>query len=414
MGRLGIFVTLFLIVELYTYFGLKPMFQSTQAKRIFTLIYLLQSGIVLYALYNMYHGLAKGQVFRTTELNIMIGIVFTSFVTKFIFSGLIIAQDVIRLAGYLFGLTKSAFTETTLREVSYPGRRRFISQLATGIAAVPLFSMLYGITRGKYHYQVNKVSLAFEDLPAAFDGFKIVQISDIHAGSIDSKDDVARGVSMVNDLDPDMICFTGDLVNVDKNEVDPLIEVFSELKAKFGKFAVLGNHDYYGVPKDDPEAEESYWSSFYEKFQQMGFKLLNNANHPIQKNGQQLALTGVENWGKGRWFPKKGDLDIALQEVSDDAFTVLMSHDPTHWTEKVQPNNKHVHLTLSGHTHGMQFGIQFPGFKWSPAQYRYPHWSGLYEEGGEYLYVNKGFGFLAFPGRVGMWPEITLIELKTV
>ena len=414
MGRLGIFVTLFLIVELYTYFGLRPIFESSESRKIFSLIYLLQSAVVLYALYKMYFGLVAGEVFRSTELNLMIGIVFTSFVTKLIFSGVILVQDLLRLVGYIGTLFSTVFTESTISDISYPGRRKFISQLAAGISAIPLFSMLYGITRGKYRFQVNKVSLAFKDLPPAFDGFKIVQISDIHAGSIDSRKDVMRGVSMVNDLDPDIICFTGDLVNTDKDEIDPLMDIFTELKAKKGKYAVLGNHDYYGVPRNDSSVVDAYWSSFYKKFETMGFDLLNNETRTIEVNGDQLALVGVENWGAGRWFPKKGDLDKALIGVSDDAFTILMSHDPTHWEEKVKPNPKHIHLTLSGHTHGMQFGFQMPGFKWSPAQYRYPLWSGLYEGNGQYLYVNKGFGFLAFPGRVGMWPEITSIELKSI
>ncbi len=414
MGKLGIFVTLFLIVELYTYFGLRPIFDTPQSKKIFTLVYLLQSVVVLYALYKMYFGLRAGEVFRSTELNMMIGIVFTSFVTKLIFSGAILVQDLLRIVGYIGSLLSTPFTESTISDVSYPSRRRFVSQLAAGISAIPLFSMLYGITRGKYHFQVNTISLAFKDLPAAFDGFKVAQISDIHSGSIDSRKDVRRGVNMVNALDPDVICFTGDLVNTDKDEIDPLMDIFSELKAKKGKYAVLGNHDYYGVPKNDLSAIDSYWSSFYKKFESMGFDLLNNATRTIDIDGDQISLVGVENWGAGRWFPKIGDLDKALTGVEDDAFTILMSHDPTHWEEKVKANPKHIHLTLSGHTHGMQFGFQMPGFKWSPAKYRYQHWSGLYEENGQYLYVNKGFGFLAFPGRVGMWPEITLIELKSI
>ena len=414
LGTLGIFVILFLIIEVYTYFGLRPIFQTLQTRRIFTLAYLAQSILVIYALSQMYGGLTKGAVFRSTQYNLMIGIVFTSFVTKLLFSAPILLQDIGRFIGYLFNVVQSLFSESaTLSQAHYPSRRRFYSLLTAGLATIPLFSMLYGITRGKYNYKVTETPLVFDDLPSAFDGFRIVQISDIHAGSIDSQDEVLRGVQMVNDLNPDLICFTGDLVNQDKDEINPFIDIFSQLEATHGKYAVLGNHDYYGVPKQNPTARTAYWQDFYQKFETMGFKLLNNASDKINKEGSTITLSGVENWGAGPWFPKRGDLDQTFTSVRDDDFVVLMSHDPTHWEEKVKAHRKHVHLTLSGHTHGMQFGFKMAGYQWSPAQYRYPHWSGLYEGLGQYLYVNRGFGFLGFPGRVGMWPEITVIELKS-
>ncbi|MEN0047965.1 MAG: metallophosphoesterase, partial [Bacteroidota bacterium] len=269
--------------------------------------------------------------------------------------------------------------------------------------------MLYGITKGKYRYTVNKVKLNFPDLPKAFDGFKIVQISDIHSGSFDDVDKVAEGVAMVNEQAADLLLFTGDLVNSDKDEINPYIDIFKKLEAKEGKYAVLGNHDYYGAPKNDSELD-AYWKDFFSKYEQMGFRLMNNENTRIERDGEQIRLLGVENWGAPP-FPQIGDLDKALNNVQEDEFCVLMSHDPTHWEHRVLPNKKKIHLTLSGHTHGMQFGINLPGLKWSPVQYRYKRWIGLYEEAKQYLYINRGFGFLAFPGRVGMWPEITVIEL---
>ncbi len=413
IGILGTFVILFLVLEVYTYFGLRSLFKSESNVRIFNIIYLLQSIFVLYALYQVYHGLSQGEVFRTTRLNVLIGIVFTTFVTKVVFGGLMMVQDVGRLLTYLFQTIVGFFanTDSSLTANGFPGRRNFLTGLATGIAAIPFFSMFYGITKGKYNYTIKRVKLAFKDLPPSFDGLKVVQISDIHAGSLDSPAQVERGVEMVNDLNPDIICFTGDLVNEDKDEVNPFLEIFQKLKAPLGKFAVLGNHDYYGVPRQGNQS--AYWSDFYDKYEFMGFKLLNNEAVEIQNGSDTVTVAGVENWGAGRWFPKRGDLNKAVKNLSDDAFTLLLSHDPTHWEEHVIKHPKKVHLTMSGHTHGMQFGLNLPGFKWSPVQYRYKHWIGLAEEKGEYLYVNPGFGYLGFPGRVGIWPEITIFELQS-
>jgi len=247
---------------------------------------------------------------------------------------------------------------------TFPSRRRFLTLAATGLAAIPFSTMLYGITRGKYAYTVNKVKIAFADLPAAFDGFKIVQISDIHAGSLDSVSSVAKGVDMINEQAADIVVFTGDLVNSDKDEVNDYVDVFKAIQAKSGKFAILGNHDYYGVP-DDTANQKTYWTDFYKKYKQMGFQLMNNTNTFLEKDGERICLLGVENWGRARYFPKRGDLDKALSNTAADDFCVLLSHDPTHWDDKVLPHQKHIHLTLSGHTHGFQFGINMPGFKWS-------------------------------------------------
>jgi hypothetical protein len=292
-----------------------------------------------------------------------------------------------------------------------PSRRTFITNTALFTAAVPFLSMLYGITKGKYRYTVERLSLAFSNLPKSFDGLKIVQISDIHSGSFDSKDSVIKGIQMINDLKPDLILFTGDLVNSLSQEIDPYIDVFAKLDAKYGKYAILGNHDYYGIPSDG--SSEAYVRDFHAKYAKMGFNLLKNDKATLEFGVDKIHILGVENWGAGRFFQKYGDLDACLKEVNNEDFAILMSHDPTHWSQKVLDHPRHIPLTLSGHTHGMQFGIDIPGFKWSPVKYRYKHWAGLYHEQGQYLYVNRGFGFLGFPGRVGMWPEITLLELKS-
>ena len=405
---------LYVFLDIYTYFGLRSLFKTRASRWVYTLIYISLSLFIYYSFFRFYEAFTGGRFFSSTSANIHMGIMLTAIVSKLAFVIFLLPQDIGRVfwgVGTALVGAKNSDSENEERRSFLPKRRRFLTLAATGLASIPFSLMLYGITKGKYAYSINKVKLAFKDLPKAFEGFKIVQISDIHAGSLDSKSGVAKGVRMINELNPDIICFTGDLVNSDKDEVDDYIDVFAELKANDGKFSVLGNHDYYGVP-DGMDAEKAYWTDFHSKYEAMGFQLMNNENAFIERDGQRLCLMGVENWGKGRWFPKNGDIDQALQNTTQDEFCVLLSHDPTHWDEKVLPHNKKIHLTLSGHTHGFQFGINMPGFKWSPAQYRYPRWMGLYEEAEQFLYVNRGFGFLAFPGRIGMWPEITVIELS--
>ena len=404
---------LYLLLDIYTYFGLKSLFIGKYL-RVYQLLYALTSLFVFYSFYQIYQTLQSGNFFRDASYNFYLGIVVTAIVSKLVFIIALFLQDGGRV---LVGIGSYFSNLLGVQEVAegsnfIPKRRRFMTLLAAGVASIPLTTMLYGITKGKYRYTVNKVKVAFKDLPKAFEGFKIVQISDIHSGSFDSISEVARGVAMVNEQNPDLVLFTGDLVNSSKDEIDPYIDVFKKLKGKFGQFAVLGNHDYYGVPRTGKESDvQAYWSDFFSKFKAMNLQLLNNESRRIEKDGSYLQLLGVENWGASRYFPKRGDLDKSLMNCADDDFCVLMSHDPSHWDEKVLSHKKHIHLTLSGHTHGMQFGVNLPNFKWSPVQYRYPRWMGLYKEAGQYLYVNRGFGFLAFPGRVGMWPEITVLEL---
>lgn len=289
-------------------------------------------------------------------------------------------------------------------------RRQFVSTAALALGAIPFASIAYGLMKGKYNYKVKKVALAFKDLPAAFDGLTITQISDLHTGSFDNAEKVAHGVQLINDLQSDVVVFTGDLVNNKAEEAKPWVDVFGKIKASKGKFSILGNHDYgdyVSWPTDESKKENLEQLKQYHA--DMGFKLLLNEQVELEKKGDKIHLAGVENWGKPP-FVQYGDLNKALEQT--DGFTVLLSHDPSHFDEQVKQHPKNVALTLSGHTHGMQFGIDLPGFKWSPVKFKYPKWSGLYEDLGKYLYVNQGFGYLAFPGRVGMWPEITQITLQ--
>lgn len=407
---------IYIFLDLYTYFGMRGIIDSDRGAKIFSFVYIGLSLFTYYSILQTYSYFTKSMNTRTEMINFMSGFIFTMLITKIVFGAIMLMQDggrvIIGIGQYL----KHLF-DNNAEDVSngfLPERRKFISTGATMLAAVPFFSMLYGITKGKYQYTVEKIVLTFDNLPKSFDGFRLVQISDIHSGSFDSREKVMMGIQKINDLDADIVCFTGDLVNSEKEEIDPYIDIFAKITAKKGKYAILGNHDYYGsYDRNNPIAEDEYFKDFFTKYEQMGFDLLNNSHRQITIDHESINLIGVENWGAGRWFPKKGDLDIASRDTADGDFNILLSHDPTHWEEKVLDHPKHMHLTLSGHTHGFQFGFQLPGFQWSPAKYRYSRWAGLYTELNKHLYVNRGFGFLGFPGRIGMWPEITLIELRS-
>ncbi len=410
---LFIFFGLFILLELYTYNGLRSLINDVKYQRIFTIGFILQSLFVVFAYYSLYNGTQSGDVVRSANVNFMIGVVFTSFITKLVFCSLMLFQDGGRGIMGLINYGKQVFGSEDFIGKTIPDRRNFLTTGATLIAAIPFTTLLYGLSKGKYKYTIKNIGLSFVDLPKAFDGIKIVQISDIHAGSFDDKVAVMKGIKMINETKPDLILFTGDLVNSDKNEIDPYIDIFSKLEAKHGKYAVLGNHDYYGIRAQRDSADyNEYFKEFGTKFKDLGFDLLKNENRKIEIDGEHISLLGVENWGAGRYFQKYGDLDKSLEGLDPDAFKILMSHDPTHWDEKVVSHAANIQLTLSGHTHGMQFGIDVPWIKWSPVQYRYKRWSGLYEDAKQFLYVNRGFGFLGFPGRIGMWPEITVIELS--
>ena len=300
----------------------------------------------------------------------------------------------------------------TKKEKVIPSRRRFVSLIGMGVAAIPFAGMIYGMLWGRYNYRVVKHTLYFDDLPEAFDGYRVVHISDIHSGSFDNTEKVQYGIDMINAQQGDVIFFTGDLVNNKAEEMRPWIAHFKQLHAKDGVYSVLGNHDYGDyVQWDSPDEKAKNLETLKQIHQQLGFCLLNNESVFLSRGKQRIAVVGVENWGQG--FVKKGNLKQALSQVDKKDFKILLSHDPTHWQYEVLKDPNFIHLTLSGHTHGMQFGIEIPGvIKWSPAGWRYKYWGGVYKEKDRYINVNRGFGYLAFPGRVGMPPEITVIELK--
>ena len=344
-----------------------------------------------------------------TEPRLMyaIGFFITLFVFQALVSILLLGEDILRIPQAVYAY----FTKMPGETEFFPKRRKIISQIALGLAAIPFTSLLYGMYRGKYNYKVLSYKLKYEDLPKAFEGFKIAQISDIHSGSFDNLKKVSYGVNLINEQQADMVLFTGDLVNNKAKEVLPWLETFKKINAPFGVYSILGNHDYGDYAAwDTPEAKKENLKELFNAQKEMGWDLLLNESRFIEKEGERIALVGVENWGSG--FKKAGDLNKALKEVSSNDFKILMTHDPSHWEAEVLTHPYKVHLTLSGHTHGMQFGIEIPGwFKWSPVKWRYKQWAGIYEQAKQRLNVNRGFGYLAYPGRVGMWPEVTVITL---
>lgn len=294
----------------------------------------------------------------------------------------------------------------------FPSRSVYVSEAAVVLAGIFFLIILFGLTRGRHFYKVKREILYFPDLPEAFDGFTITQLSDVHSGSLSDVKGVQKGLDMADAENSDLLLFTGDLVNNMASEMTPWIPLFAKLKAPYGKYSVLGNHDYGDYIRWESEtAKNANLNHLKEIHAEIGFRLLLNESVTISKQGQSIALIGVENWGKGG-FHKYGDLKRAATGVPDNAFKILMSHDPSHWDEVTVDHDQHVHLTLAGHTHGMQFGIELFGFKWSPVKYVYKQWAGLYEQDGKYLYVNRGFGYHGLKGRVGIWPEITVLTLK--
>ncbi|WP_461597489.1 metallophosphoesterase [Winogradskyella sp.] len=402
MIRWVIFVAIYLLMTLYGFQAIKTVTKQTWIHYLFLGIAVIVVGnfIIQFTI------ASEGRVLNPAR-SYAFGFLLVFMSVNLVLVPILIGEDIIR---GVFGLYDKYIAKSDALQV--PGRRKFISQIALGLAAIPFASLLYGMYKGKYNFRVLNYTLHFEDLPDAFDGYRITQISDIHSGSFDNKEKIEYAVDLINEQQSDVLLFTGDMVNNKATEMLPWKSTFSRLEAKDGKFSILGNHDY---------GDYVDWSSKEEKIQnledlksiqkEIGFDLLLNEHRYVEKDGQRIAILGVENWGKG--FKQKGDLKKAASKIKQDDFKILMTHDPSHWDAQVVNDEYHYHLTLSGHTHGMQFGIEIPGWiKWSPAKWRYKQWAGIYEAFGQYINVNRGFGFLAYPGRVGIWPEITVIELK--
>ncbi|MEN9488168.1 MAG: hypothetical protein RL494_433 [Bacteroidota bacterium] len=401
--RFLLLIGLFLFVELYSYQAFKTVIKTKWVLQAYLII---SAFVVLYVTYNIFQFDRK--VGQTPQSLFTLGLFLVVLLPKLVITIVMIGEDVYRVLVGNYNLIFKNNTQSFL-----PSRRKFVSQIGLGLAAIPFLSLIYGITIGKYNFKVIKQNIFFSDLPEAFDGFTITHISDVHSGSFDNAEKITYAIDLINQQKSDILLFTGDIVNAKADEMHPWIDTFNRLeKPAFGKFSILGNHDYGAYLDWDSEEEKAEnFIAIKDLHRQIDFKLLLNEHVKIKKGNQEIALIGVENWGK--MFGEFGDINKASNGIANDDFKILMSHDPSHWEEVVKNHEKNIQLTLSGHTHGMQFGIEIPGwFKWSLAQYMYKQWAGLYENVGRYIYVNRGFGFHAYPGRVGIMPEITVIRLK--
>ncbi len=391
-------ILLFLLLNTYVLKGLQIIFTSPHLQPIFwgSIAILLLS--LIFALLRVpTKGMDKFFKWNTHIFLIL-------FISEILFVLILLLGDIYRpFAGFFNYISNHHFV--------VPARNQYWLSFGLTLALFAVLLFLYGMLRGKYAYRVIKHQLFFDDLPQAFDGFTITQISDVHAGSFTNPKAVQKGIDMINAQQSDVFVFTGDLVNNKAEEIEPWIGQFSQIKAPYGQFSVLGNHDYGDYVKwPSAEAKNQNLDRLKAFHQNLGFRLLLDEHIELQKDGEKVVLAGIENWGIG--FGERGDLEKALQNVADEKFKILLSHDPSHWEAKVKNHKTNIHLTLSGHTHGMQFGIEAFGIKWSPVKYRYKHWAGIKKENGSVLNINRGFGFLGYSGRIGIWPEITVIELK--
>lgn len=330
-----------------------------------------------------------------------------AYLSKLVLAAFLLVDDLRRLVTALVqrlaGTGESAF---------WPDRSRFLTQLAVVAGGLPAVVLTYGIVRNPYRYRVHEADVPIVGLPAKLEGFRIAQISDIHSGSFFRETPILDGVRALNDLAPDLACFTGDLVNARATEIEPYIDTFSRIEARLGTYSIIGNHDYGDYVAGWTEADkEANWQRLYRNHERLGWDLLLNEHRVLDVGGEPLALIGVENWSTIDRFPRTGDLGRAAAGAEGVFTKVLMSHDPTHWDAQVRESPLGIQLQLSGHTHGFQFGVEIPGYRWSPSQYVYEQWAGLYTRGQRHLYVNRGFGFLGYPGRVGILPEVTLLRL---
>ena len=407
-----IFISVMLLLDLYFFQAVKNVSQNV-SPRAKTIVYAIYWSITILAVIGFLLFVYTEQQFfgkkiRTYLFAMIVGL-FLAKITALVF---FLVDDLRRGIQWLAG--KLFFNNTDVDGMSGDGisRSTFLSWLGIAAGTTLFGSLVYGFTN-QYKYQIKRVKLAFENLPEAFKGLKIIHISDIHSGSFMDKKAVQHGVEMIMKENADLILFTGDLVNDKATEMDNYMDVFDKLKAPMGVFSTLGNHDYgdYVQWPINGVSKEQNLINLQNVHAQLGWKLLMNEHAVLQKDGAEIALLGIENWSSKARFPKHGRMDLAYAGTEKYPFKILMSHDPSHWDAQVKRDYADVDLMLSGHTHGMQFGVELPGFKWSPVQYMYPQWAGLYESSKQKLYVNRGFGFIGYPGRVGQLAEITVIEL---
>ncbi len=411
---IGVFIVIaiMLLMDTYIFQAIKSVSQSASPKIkmvIYSVYWALSAiAIICFILFVFTEQSFMGRRFRTYLFATFIGL----FMAKLVAIVFFLIDDIRRVIQWIAG--KLFFNNTDVDSMSGDGISRsvFLSWLGLAAGGTLFGSLLYGYSN-KYNYNLKRIQLSYDNLPAAFKGLKIVHISDIHCGSFTDKKAVMHGVEKILNEKADLILFTGDLVNDRTSEMDDYMDVFDKLNAPLGVYSTLGNHDYgdYVRWPFNGMTKEKNLESLKKVHADLGWKLLMNEHVVLERGGEEIALLGVENWSNKARFPKHGRMDLAHPGTEKYPFKILLSHDPSHWDAQVKPDYPDVDLTLSGHTHGMQFGVELPGFKWSPVQYMYKQWHGLYEDGKQKLYVNPGYGFLGYPGRVGVLAEITVIEL---
>jgi len=405
---LVILITVLILIDFYIYHVLKILIQGasngtrTTVGLIYWVLCIMSIGSFLLFPY------ITNPYFKQYIFSIGIGWVLTQVFMVLFF----LVDDLRRGAFWTMGQAASIAGAKFMNTEKGIPRSTFLSWLGVGLSSTLFFSLLYGFGN-KYNYKLIKKKLALKGLPLAFKGFKIIHISDIHSGSLKDKAAVLKGIELIEKQNADLVLFTGDLVNDRATEMHDWMDVFGKIKAPHGVYSTLGNHDYGDYVKwDTAEEKKQNLDALKQVHDNLGWRLLMNENISIEKSDEKIKIVGIENWGAKARFPKYGKMDLAMQGVSQEDFVILMSHDPSHWEAEVIPKYSHIQLTLSGHTHGMQFGLENPYFKWSPVQWVYKQWAGIYDNKDQQLYVNRGFGFLGYPGRVGILPEITLIELN--
>lgn len=405
---MSFFVIFFLAIDVYAWFGLKFITQhwSERSRLILKWVYWGYTAIMM-----LFWTLQRFDVFALNPqvLRFVAVLFFSITIAKLIWALFLMFDDLLRLFRWIYAYFFTDNTETPNNPAGMT-RLKFLNYLGLGIGAAFVGTAIWGVVKGAHNYQIKRRTLSIKGLPKAFEGLRIVQISDVHSGSFWSREAVARGIDMIKAEKADMVFFTGDLVNDRSDEVLPWMDLFGQIKAPMGVYSILGNHDYGDyVPWPSPEAKMKNLEDLISYHKQMGWDILLDEHRVVEKDGEKLGIIGVENWSaKGR-FPKYGDLAKASQGL-DTSVQLLLSHDPSHWREQVLGKTK-IAATFSGHTHGMQFGVDTKFYRWSPVKMVYKEWLDLYTEKDQHLYVNRGFGYLGYPGRMGIFPEISVHTL---
>lgn len=405
-SRLLIFFGFILALDVYTFQALRILAQSWSGAwrtSAFTLFWVFTASMIAYTIAYS----AMGDSFWVKQVHTYLRtLFFIVYLSKLIMIPFLAIDDVRRGVQWM----ANSLGGNTIRDTS---RSRFLTQFGLVMGSIPFISLTYGMLRNPYRYKLFRIPVSFDGLPKGLQGLRIIHISDIHSGSFTFKEPVKAAIDMINAQKPDLVFFTGDLVNDRAEEMTPYLDVFDKIEAKYGVYSVVGNHDYGDyVQWPTPEAKVANFELLKEMHHKLGWNLLLNDHRMVEINQHQLAVVGVENYSAHLRFPRHGNLSAAVQGTEGADFKILLSHDPSHWDVQVNKEFPDIRLMLSGHTHGMQFGVEIPGWiKWSPIKYMYKQWAGLYQQGQQYLYVNRGLGFLGYPGRVGILPEITLLEL---